>query len=603
MTIVYKAEIEEPITVSRVTSAQLGSLSSGIIQTYDVVLVKLPFGQSDLTVQHKTVEDFANSSVQRTCAFVKWIADQLKPKAKLLVLGKPAILPYAHAFLNGSVHYQTWIVTRLNPISPSEGSLPGEHAGILVYTKEDALLNHATMRIAYDYCRFCERTTKDYGGKKHLYDAFGTMASDVWKDFAVPPDNPLTEELVQRVRDLFSIKENRNMLVVEVDNSNDISKNMRATLENSLAFPEVVSTSESTPEIRSSNMLIRGDALDVLPKIEDNSVDFVFVDPPYNLKKKYSGYRDDLDIEDYFKWCDTWLDQLCRVLKPGGSLVVLNIPLWSIRHFLYLQQRLDFRNWIVWDALGLPVRRILPAHYTLLWYSKGREPKTLNLGKTTRSNELENVLHLIDGYCIRESCLKKRKALGQQLQRPLTDLWTDIHRVKHNVRRREHPTQLPDRLLKRLVSLLANPGDLVLDCFNGSGTTTLVADVLKRRYIGVELVQDYHELALSRHEIIRKGLDPFAKVHSIPVAKNSPVPRVRPMRYAVPKKTLQLALKELAERLGHVPTREEVATLGKYPINLYDEYFRNWGEATAAARTTGMKERKESGTQARLTSY
>jgi hypothetical protein len=75
------------------------------------------------------------------------------------------------------------------------------------------------------------------------------------------------------------------------------------------------------------------------------------------------------------------------------------------------------------------------------------------------------------------------------------------------------------------------------------------------------------------------------------------------MRYAVPKKTLQLALKELAERLGHVPTREEVATLGKYPINLYDEYFRNWGEATAAARTTGMKERKESGTQARLTSY
>jgi DNA modification methylase len=71
-----------------------------------------------------------------------------------------------------------------------------------------------------------------------------------------------------------------------------------------------------------------------LRTIPDNSIDFAFTDPPYNLGKKYTGYSDDLQIQDYFRWCDEWIAEMARVLKPGRTLAILNIPLWAVRHFL-----------------------------------------------------------------------------------------------------------------------------------------------------------------------------------------------------------------------------------------------------------------------------
>jgi len=99
-----------------------------------------------------------------------------------------------------------------------------------------------------------------------------------------------------------------------------------------------------------TNSVLIGDCIEKLRTIPDNSIDFAFVDPPYNLKKKYSGYSDDLDIQEYFKWCDEWIFELSRVLKPGRTLALLNIPLWSVRHFLCMQTILKYQNWLVWDV-------------------------------------------------------------------------------------------------------------------------------------------------------------------------------------------------------------------------------------------------------------
>jgi site-specific DNA-methyltransferase (adenine-specific) len=348
-----------------------------------------------------------------------------------------------------------------------------------------------------------------------------------------------------------------------------------------------------------TNKILNGDCLDKLKDIPDNSIDFTFTDPPYNLKKKYSGYSDDLDIQDYFNWCDQWIFQLARVLKPGRTVALLNIPLWAVRHFLYMQTILQYQNWVVWDALAFPVRLIMPAHYTILCFTKG-ESRSLPLF-TGESNHIAlpsspktfNAFEpLADDFCLREHCVDTRIAAKINDKTKLTDIWCDIHRLKHNSRRVDHPTQLPPHLMYRIISIFTKPNEIVLDCFNGSGTTTLTAHQLGRRYLGIEASEKYWKLSLERHQEVFDGLDPFRKMDRVLTSKNSPVPRLIKQIYKIPKKTLQLEVRRVAQELGHIPSRDELIQYGKYSIEYYDEYFVSWGEVTAAARTTGMTEKR-----------
>jgi site-specific DNA-methyltransferase (adenine-specific) len=234
---------------------------------------------------------------------------------------------------------------------------------------------------------------------------------------------------------------------------------------------------------------------------------------------------------------------------------------------------------------------IMPANYVILCFSKG-EPRGLpGLGTcASKLAEIRELSSLKESYCIRASCLNERTTLGVQDRAPITDLWWDIHRLKHNCRRVDHPCQLPPALMRRLIVLFTQPGEYVLDPFNGVGTTTLAAEELERSFVGIELSEYYYSIARQRHEELRRGLDPFRKQEQTPTSKNSPVARLKKQNYLVPKKTLQLEVKRIAEQLGRLPTRDEVELLGKYPISYYDDYFISWGEVCAAARTTGMTE-------------
>jgi site-specific DNA-methyltransferase (adenine-specific) len=89
--------------------------------------------------------------------------------------------------------------------------------------------------------------------------------------------------------------------------------------------------------------------VEVLAQYPDDSVDLAFADPPYNLDKSYSSYDDELDKDRYLSWCEAWLAQYVRVLKPTGSLYVLNLPRWTMHHAKFLRQRMHLQNWIVWE--------------------------------------------------------------------------------------------------------------------------------------------------------------------------------------------------------------------------------------------------------------
>jgi site-specific DNA-methyltransferase (adenine-specific) len=337
--------------------------------------------------------------------------------------------------------------------------------------------------------------------------------------------------------------------------------------------------------------LINEDCLTALRSLPECTADFCFADPPYNIQKKYDHWNDALEAQHYFDWCDQWLTELARVLKPGRTLAVVNIPLWTVRHYQHLCKTLRFQSWIAWDGLSLPVRMIMPSHYAILCFSKG-EPRPLPglAPDSLRGFEGKQFLPLEEFFCMRAPCVGQRRNGTARDRGIFTDLWYDIHRLKHNSRRVDHPCQLPPSLMRRLFWLFTNPADLVVDCFDGAGTSSLVARLMGRRYIGIELSAQYHEIAKERHVMIENGEDPFGKRDRIPLAKNSRVDRLPKQKYLVSKKVLQLEVRAIASKLGHIPTRDEVRAMSKYPIEHFDNYFVSWGEVCAAARHAGMSE-------------
>lgn len=498
-----------------------------------------------------------------------------------------ALFPYLEKVLK----FQLWIAVKANtgayPVR--SGVLPESHTALLVFTRYAESLRHTRTRIRYTYCPACGKTTKDYGGKKHTYHEYGTLMSDVWRDAICDPCTDI-EPVVGRLSDLFGLPPYNVIQLIDLRTSTEL---LPAHPENSkITFTE--SPENHLPGLLPESTLVNGDCLEALRTIPDDSVDFCFTDPPYNLQKKYDKWNDALELIEYFAWCDRWLSELYRILKPGHTLAILNIPLWAVRHYKHLATIMDFQAWIVWEALGFPVRMIMPAHYAILCFSKG-DPRPLPGLQSHSHNQTERefLQPLAESYCLRETCMARRRLIGKADRSEINDLWSDIHRLKHNSRRVDHPCQLPPVLMRRLFALFTNPGEIIVDPFNGAGTTTLVAQQMKRRYIGIELSQKYHELALQRHERLKYGVDPFGKINTVPAAKNSPVQRLPKQKYMVSKKTLQLDVRRIARELGHLPTREEVHHLSRYPIDYFDRYFVSWGEVCAAARTTGMSELPE----------
>lgn len=492
------------------------------------------------------------------------------------------LMPY----FQQSLKFQLWIAVKLcsDADMTSEGALPKRHAALLILTKYSEPLRHTKTRIAYTYCPACDKTTKDYGGKKHVYHEYGTLISDVWRDIECDPRKDI-DQIAGRLSDLFGLKPYHTLYILDLRSCPKLAHRPDSRPENIKSWPV---------EAQIKSGLVNRDCLEVLRTLPENSIDFCFADPPYNLKKRYDYCNDSQEIIDYFKWCDLWLAELARVLKPGRTLAVINIPLWSVRYCQFLSTVLNFQDWIAWDALGFPVRRIMPAHYSILCFSKGA-PRSLP-GLSTPDIDIqdqadrEDLSSLAKDFCLRASCKAQRRRKGIPDREEISDLWHDIHRLKHNSRRVDHPCQLPPKLMRRLFALFTSRGEIILDCFNGAGTSTLVAEQMGRRFIGIETSPEYHKISVKRHEMLARGGDPFGKCNIVPKAKNSPVDRLPKQKYKVTKKALQLEIKRIAGQLGHIPAREEVASISRYPAEYFDRYFLSWGEACAAARTTGMSE-------------
>jgi len=243
-----------------------------------------------------------------------------------------------------------------------------------------------------------------------------------------------------------------------------------------------------------TNRIIQGDCLDLFKKIPDNSVDVTFADPPFNLKKNYSSYNDRLEFQEYLDWCEKWISEMVRVTKPTGSIFLHNIPKWLTYYATYLNKLAYFKHWISWDAPTAPMGKSLqPAHYGILFYTK--EAKGAKIYELRHPHRRDRHGYLLKDYGGKKDSLHPFGPL-------VSDVWTDIHRIKHNKKRDPHPCQLPVHLMDRLILMTTDENDIILDPFSGTGTTAISAKRLGRRYIGFEIDEKYIEISQKKLEKI-----------------------------------------------------------------------------------------------------
>ena len=230
--------------------------------------------------------------------------------------------------------------------------------------------------------------------------------------------------------------------------------------------------------------LYKGDCINLLSSdlIEDNSLDCIFADPPFNLSKDYgSDVSDAFKDEEYLEWTRTWLDLCTKKLKVGGSFFVYNIPKWSTYIAHHLNQSLVMKSWIAVDlTLSMPIpNRLYPSHYSLLYFVKGGKPNHFSPPRVPLKT------------CVR--CGKEQNDYGgyKNKMHPeglnLRDVWTDINPVRHSKYKNRDANELSLKLLDRVLDIATEEGDIVFDPFGGSGTTYVAAELTGRKWIGVEL--------------------------------------------------------------------------------------------------------------------
>jgi site-specific DNA-methyltransferase (adenine-specific) len=256
-------------------------------------------------------------------------------------------------------------------------------------------------------------------------------------------------------------------------------------------------------------ILYQGDCLQLLSALPDESVDLVFADPPFNLGKKYgAGVNDQMELDEYLDWSKQWLSESLRVLKPGGSLFVFNLPKWCIEYGAYLnQQGMCFRHWV---ACRMPKtfprgNKMSPAHYGLLYYTKG-EPAVFNKVYTPiqvcrhcsgeirdygghRKSLNEKGINLMDVWDMPEDVWDNalEADTAEILWTLAEEMWVDIPPVRHRRHKKRVPNELAPIMLERVIAMASNPGQIVVDPFGGSGTTFYAAEKLHRYWIGSEM--------------------------------------------------------------------------------------------------------------------
>ena len=230
-----------------------------------------------------------------------------------------------------------------------------------------------------------------------------------------------------------------------------------------------------------------------LPSLRDECADIIFLDPPFNLGKRYGkngSHGDRRKESDYMCYMEKIISHSARVLKKGGSLYLYHIPKWAIRFGPYIEKHLDFQHWIAISMKNGFVRgdHLYPAHYALLYYSKGK-PISFNRPKVPKPicARCKRDLRDYGGY-------KKYVENGINL----SDVWDDVSPVRHKRAKTRTANELPLVIPQRVISISGTKNGLIVDPFAGSGTTIIAAQEAGMKFVVSDCEEEYCELMYAR---------------------------------------------------------------------------------------------------------
>lgn len=239
-----------------------------------------------------------------------------------------------------------------------------------------------------------------------------------------------------------------------------------------------------------TNQIINGDSLEILQKLPDNCIDLLFTSPPYNFGLDYENHSDTDNWNEYFNMLYAIFDECIRVVKHSGRIIINIQPLFSdyipAHHLI---SNYFFTKGLIWKG-------------EILWEKNNYNCKYTAWGswKSPSSPYLKYTWEFLEVFC--KGNLKKsgnRECIDisdEEFKSWVNAKWSIA--PERDMKKYDHPAMFPEKLVERVLKLFTFKNDVILDPFNGAGTTTLVSYKLDRQYIGIELSEKYCEIATKR---------------------------------------------------------------------------------------------------------
>ena len=267
--------------------------------------------------------------------------------------------------------------------------------------------------------------------------------------------------------------------------------------------PRLVFTSKNIDHSIPQQLTICGDYSKVVADLPSESIDLLILDPPYNLNKSFNGRKfNRRSVEDYSHYLDEIITDLKPLLKDSASVYICGDWHTSASIFEVASSHFTIRNRITWEReKGRGAKKNWKNSSEDIWFCTVSDNYTFNVEAVKLRRKV------LAPYTDEEGNPKDWKvtAKGNFRDTHPSNIWTDITIPFWSMPENTvHPTQKCEKLIARLILASTNPGDVVLDPFLGSGTTSVVAKKLGRKYLGIDIDEEYCLLAERRLELVEE---------------------------------------------------------------------------------------------------